>query len=137
MFRFVLSVGCTDMSNELKYLCKWTTYITAHKLVSAVDAKAHFPNLIVEYLEGKLDFPPFQIANNLKNVTRAMVQSAKRENIAVDSKAKIVRNIGLEKTMLRNTAGPIIQRRNTVAAKSAKGPMTLKTIKQVPIGARG
>lgn len=134
--RIFHSLGCTDMSDELKYLCKWTTYTTAKKVVASVDAKEHFPHLVAAFLEGNLDGSPFSIANKLKNVTRSMAKLAIRENISVDTKVEIVRDISLEKTLLRNT-GRIIQRRNTTTASSVKGPTALKTVNNIPFGARG
>lgn len=111
--------------------------MNALKLVSAVDAKEHFPELVIGFLEANLDCPPFTYPNSLKNMTRSFKTSAQRNNISVDLTVKITRNIPLEKLILKNPAGRLINRRNTVATGTPKGRPTLKSITNIPIGARG
>lgn len=66
--------------------------MTAHKWVPAVDAKAHFPRLIIRYLEGNLDCPPFQYSQNVNiMMTRALRKVVQRENISIDPMVKIAR----------------------------------------------
>lgn len=128
----------------MKYLCEWnpvdidTQGPTTLKIVSAHVANQKFPNLVVSYLESKLDCTGTEYSTAPKrNMTRSLKKRIQNENICLDPKVKIVRNLAMEKTILKNPAGPIIQRRVTFDTRSTKGPTMLKKVSKVPFGARG
>lgn len=127
-------------------------------MVSACDAKTHFPQLVSRYLEDKLDFPPFVYPNEMKNMTRSIRRFFERENISLGSKVTIMRNIGLEKVLLKTSSSRVIQRRLTTGASTSAAQITqrrnttsdsgtqvrntihapiLQTAKKVPFGVRG
>lgn len=66
-------------------------------------------------------------------MTRAFKNRAESHNISVDSTVKIVRHLGLEKSVIQNPAAKIIDRRVTVNTYRP----TLKKVKNIPFGARG
>lgn len=130
------------MGNELKYLCEYNGQTGAQasaplKMVSDREAKEQFPHLVVSYLETKLDCPPFEWLTSKSIMTRGFKKHAEQHNISFRPKITIVRNLGMEKAILANPAGPIIRRRITIAIRPIGAPKTLKKVSDVPFGARG
>lgn len=106
----------------------------ALQVVSAQDAKQHFARLVVQFLEPRLVCPPFRYPNEIRFMTREMKKFAESHNISVDSKVKIMRHIGLEKSVMKNAAAKIIDRRVTV--NNAR-TVALKKVTNIPFGVRG
>lgn len=63
-----------------------------------------------------------------------MNKFAENHKISIDSKVKIMRHIGLEKSVMKNAAAKIIDRRVTVNTGRA---VALKKVTNIPFGVRG
>lgn len=47
------SIGCTDISGEIKYFCLWPN--DKRKIIPSAMAQQLFPQMIIEYLENNVD----------------------------------------------------------------------------------
>lgn len=155
--------GCTDLGGQIKYLCAWAEYGKSFRMVSSNDAKNLFPQLIVEFLEPKFDFlngvpPSWNVHGRGVYLTRSIEGWAAVNNVSFDPKVNVVRNLGLEKYLLRKPVPqPINQRRATgpvnigmnlnnpvpqpINQRRGTGPINdgfqIRRINQIPFGVRG
>lgn len=128
--------GCTNVGGALKYWCKWT--MNGEKVVPSGEAKKKFPQMIIEFLESKIDqsmptltnayFPSKfeqQPRGHNKNlfklyikiifiytVTRRIHRDLIDANINMNPTLTVVRSVSLEKDLLRQPS-KLVKRRQT------------------------
>lgn len=137
--------GCSNLGGELKYLCEWRGTGEVRKIVSAREAKATCLQFVFKYLESKFELQDEAFLNALNKkipnvyITRATKEWAEREHISFDPKVKVVRDIALDKHILKKPSAKVINRRLTTVGLVST-PTTMKKgkkVTQVPFGARG
>lgn len=118
--------------------------------MSCLEARKSFPQLVVHFLQEKLDIlhgaMPSLIAHF--KLTRSVTKWAIQENVSFDPKVIIARDLELERYILHQaTAMPINQRRATQTVQNHQPKkivhrrdtvaVTLKNVTSIPFGARG
>lgn len=133
------------MHGELKYLVDFGNNI--RNVVSASVAECIYPKLVAGFLEANLDRESQSFKTKFL-LTRSKASWATRYHVTFVPKVKLIRDIGLEKFVLKEpSAQPINQRRVTLGAPNQYQPkkivqrratnVQLKSVKSVPFGARG
>lgn len=147
-------LACTDQGGSFQYLFEWhVDEKQIRKIVSSMIAETSFGKMVVSFLQEKLDVSTIASLplNSDFRLTRSMKKWAIQNGVCFDPKVKIVRNLGLDKYILRQpSAASITQRRAThvppnpsnnqpkkIEQRRATGPAMLKSIGSVPFGARG
>lgn len=135
-------------------MCKWRARQETRKLMSCVEARKSFPQLVVSFLQRNLDIHQgaMSFSNPDIKFTRAITKWAIQEKVSFDPKVKIVRDLELERYILQQAtaqpaARPINQRRATqnvqnhqpkkIGHRRDTAPVTLKNVTSIPFGARG